>query len=804
MAETKQYNLPILGMTCADCVSTVERNLYRVPGVTHAAVNLSNERAAVDFDPAQADLQAMLARIRRAGYDVATGEALLSVELADASDAARLEAALRKLDGVIEVAANSVSGQARVRYVPTLLNPTDLRAAAKAAGFTPAEAPAENEDAEAAAHARERNKQRGLLLTGLVFTVPLFVISMARDFGLLPMPVAMAPWVDWLMFALATPVQFYVGASFYTSAYKAIRNGSANMDVLVAMGSSVAYFYSLAVMLGALPGHGYFETSATIITLIRAGKYLEANARSRTGDSIRKLISLQPRAARVIRDGQEIEIPSEDVLVGDQVVVRPGEKFAADGVVVEGRSAADESMITGESMPVEKGPGDPVTGATLNKQGRLVFEATKVGRTTTLAQIIKLVENAQLSKPPIQRLGDRISEIFVPAVIVIAAATFLIWYFAFPAASPSDTLTRALINTAAVLLIACPCAMGLATPTAVMVGAGRGAELGVLIKSGEALERASGITMVLLDKTGTLTRGQPAVTDIVVGNFPAGEAELLRLAASVEDASEHPLGEAIVAEANARKLDLERPAAFEALPGRGVVASVGNSEIVIGNLRLATERGIQLDGLTPAVERIQSQGKTPVLMAVDGALSGVFGVADTLKDHAADLVADLHRMGLKVAMITGDNRHVAEAVAAELNLDAVIADVLPQQKAAEVSRLQQQGERVAMVGDGVNDAPALAQADLGIAMGTGTDVAMATAPVVLMTGEVRAIARAIRLSRRTLTTIKQNLFWAFIYNILLIPAAAIGLLSPILAAGAMALSDVFVIGNSLRLRRFGK
>lgn len=802
--NTKQYNLPITGMTCANCVSTVERNIGKVEGVQKVHVNLSNERAAVDFDPATANLAGMLDRIRRAGYDVASGEADLVIKgLSDSNDAARLEKALAALDGVLEASVNIANERARVQYIPTLVSQRELRQAVADSGFDAVDMGGEVEDAERAAREAEMAKQKRLMWTGVFFTLPLFLLSMARDFGLVGMW-AHAPWVNWLFLALATPVQFYVGRSYYISGWKSLRNGSANMDVLVAMGSSAAYFYSIAVLLGLAPGHVYFETSAAIITLIRVGKYLEARAKGQTGAAIRKLMSLKPKQARVIRDGQELEIPSEEVVVGDRVLVRPGEKFPVDGVVLEGRSSADESMITGESMPVEKGPGDDVIGATLNKLGRIVFEATKVGKGTALAQIIRLVEQAQGSKAPIQALGDRVSAIFVPAVIVIAALTFGAWFFlaSTPTAADVTPFTRAMINAVAVLLIACPCAMGLATPTAVMVGTGRGAEMGVLIKSGEALERASGISVVVLDKTGTVTRGQPAVTDIVLSNGAGSENELLRLAASVEEGSEHPLGEAITAEAHKRELALSTPGGFLAEVGRGVSAEVDGQLVQVGNRRWLEESQLALNGLGPRMEALQQEGKTAVFVAVDGEVRGLVGIADTLKDESKAAIQKLHAMGLKVVMLTGDSQLVADAIAGQLGLDDVIAEVLPDQKAAEVRRLQEAGEVVAMVGDGINDAPALAQADLGIAIGTGTDVAMAAAPVVLITGDLLAVPRALALARRTLTTIKQNLFWAFIYNILLIPAAAIGLLSPILAAGAMALSDVFVIGNSLRLRGF--
>jgi Cu+-exporting ATPase len=806
MTATKQYSLPITGMTCANCVSTVERNLGKVEGVTNANVNLTTERAAVDFDPAHATLAGMLERIRRAGYDVATGEADLVLHgLSDPGDAARLEKALLAVDGVLEAQVNVATERARVQYIPTIASQLDLRHAVQAAGFEAAELGGDAEDVERAAREAELAKQKRLVFTGLLFAAPLFFLSMGRDLGLLPAALASAPWLDWLFLALATPVQFYVGASYYVSGTKSLLNGSANMDVLVAMGSSVAYFYSLAVLLGLVPGHLYFETSAVIIALIRVGKYMEARAKGHTGDAIRKLMDLRPQTARVLRDGEAVEIPSADVQVGDLVVVRPGEKFPVDGVVMEGSSSADESMLTGESMPVSKGPGDQVIGATMNRMGRLTFEATKVGKATALAQIVRLVEDAQTTKPKIQQLGDRVSAVFVPAVIAIAAVTFSLWYFvaAPPAAGAEmDLFTRAMINAVAVLLIACPCAMGLATPTAVMVGTGRGAEMGVLLKSGEALESASKISMVLLDKTGTITRGQPAVTDIQLGDGAPDEAEVLRLAASVEEGSEHPLGEAILAEAKSRNLALSKPTGFSAEAGMGVSAEIDGRAILVGNQRWMEDRSVNLNGLAERAGALQQQGKTAVFVALDGEVNALIGIADTLKEHSAEAIRQLHDQGLQVAMLSGDNRVVAEAIAGQLGIDHVVADVLPEQKVAEVRKLQEQGEVVAMVGDGINDAPALAQADLGIAIGTGTDVAMAAAPVVLITGDLRGVARALSLASRTLRTIKENLFWAFIYNILLIPSAAMGFLNPMLAAGAMAMSDVFVIGNSLRLRRF--
>ncbi len=804
---TKQLTLPVTGMTCANCAATIERNLKKLPSAEQVNVNFASERASLTLDPAALSLADVMARIEKAGYGIALAEADIPLRrLSDDTDARRAQAALEKMEGVLTASVSVATEKALVKYIPTLVSQSDLRAALTRAGVDVA-ASADTVDGERQARDHEIAHQRHLLMVGLTLSLPLFVLSMARDFNLLPAFLldlthaghgGMAPavwWFDWLLFALATPVQFYVGAQYYEGAYKALRNGSANMDVLIAMGSSAAYFYSLPVLLGWVNDHHvYFETAAVIITLIVLGKFLEARAKGQASDAIRRLMGLRPKTARLIRAGAPVDVPVDEVQAGDVVQVRPGEKIPVDGVVLEGKSTVDESMLTGESFPVEKSPGAPVTGGTLNKQGAFTFEATRVGKATALAQIIRLVEEAQGSKAPIQKLADQVSAVFVPAVIGIAALTFAGWMLV------EGNLTNALMHTIAVLVIACPCALGLATPTAIMVGTGRGAEMGILFKSSEALQKLGQVRTVVLDKTGTITKGRPTVTDVTLVDNTWTEDHLLRVAAAVESLSEHPLAEAVTAAATERGLDPMPVAGFVSVPGQGVRAEVAGQTLLIGNTRLLEGAGVAVDALRPAQTRLQAEAKTPLLVAANGQAVGVIGVADSLKDGSPEAIAELRAAGLHVVMLTGDNAATAEAIGRAVNVNQVIAEVLPGDKAAHVKRLQTATNPVAMVGDGVNDAPALAQADVGLAIGTGTDVALAAAPVTLMSGDLRGVARAMALSKRTMTTIKQNLFWAFIYNILLIPVAALGWLVPVFAALAMAFSSVFVVSNSLRLR----
>ncbi len=808
MPTQTRLTLPVTGMTCANCALTIERSLKKAEGVAEAVVNFATEEAAVVFDPALIHPAELVERVREAGYDVVTARVELPITgMTCANCALTVERTLNRLPGVVQATVNFATERAAVEYVPGVATVAGMVRAVEEAGYGVIQAatPEEMEDVEEKARQAEIADQTRKFWVGVLFSLPLFILSMARDLGLLG-AWSHGPWLNWFFLALATPVQFYTGWDYYVGAYYALRNRTANMDTLVAMGSSVAYFYSLAVLLFPAAGHHvYFETSAVIVTLIKLGKLLEARAKGQTGAAIRKLMGLAPKTARVVRDGVEMDVPVGQVRVGDLVVVRPGERIPVDGVVVEGRSSVDESMLTGEPMPVDKGPGDRVIGATVNRQGLLRFEATRVGAETALAQIIRLVREAQGSKAPIQRLADRVAGVFVPVVIGVALLTFAVWW------GVGGDFTAAMIRLVAVLVIACPCALGLATPTAIMVGTGRGAEMGILFKNSAALETAHRLEVVVLDKTGTLTKGRPEVTDVVVSD--AGHPEtLLRWAASAERGSEHPLGEAVVAEAEARAVPLADPEEFEAIPGRGVRATVEGRRVLVGKPEWVEGEGVGLDGLVGEVERLRGLARTVVAVAVDGEAAGLLGIADALKEGSVEAVAELHRLGLEVVMLTGDNRRTAEAIARQVGIDRVVAGVLPADKAEEVGRLQEGGRLVAMVGDGINDAPALARADVGIALGTGTDVAMETADVTLMRGDLRSVPRALALSRATMRVIKQNLFWAFFYNVILIPVAAgvlypfpvvpeiLRQLHPVLAAFAMATSSVTVVTNSLRLR----
>jgi len=797
--------LPITGMTCANCVATVERNVKKLDGVDEAVVNLVTEKATIGYDEKTLSIEKIIERIQRAGYGVSEVETVFVVpQLSDNADALRIEKSLMQLEGVRKVSANVGLTRVSVTHISTMISASELTSRIGSLGFKVMPLEDEEGDEETRARQKETNHQRKLLIVGIILTVPIFLLSMGRDLGLLPHAIADSSWLNYLLLVLATPVQFYVGGQYYVGAYKALRNGSANMDVLIALGSTVAYVYSIPIIFGLIPGHPYLETAAVIITLVRLGKFLETRAKGNTSEAIKKLKALKVKFARVIRDGKDVEIPLQDVVVGDILLIRPGEKIPIDGVIIEGATQVDESMISGESLPIEKTTGDEVVGSTLNKFGLLKVKVLRVGKDTLLSQIIHLVEKAQETKAPIQKLADQISAVFVPIVIGIATLTFLAWLLLDPAAGHmggTTGVTRALINMVAVLVIACPCAMGLATPTAIMVGTGRGAEAGILFRSSEALERAGKTDTVVLDKTGTITKGRPEVTDVHSAKSSIDSDELVRIAASVERGSEHPLGEAIMAEAGNRGLTLSEPTRFAAIPGKGVRAVVEDRQVLLGTANYLQEEGVNLETVLAMAEAIQNQGKTVMYTAVDGDLAGIIAVADTIKESSRAAIEMLKESGLDVIMLTGDNPQTARAIAEKAGIEKVIAGVLPDMKNAEIVKLQTAGKIVTMVGDGINDAPALAQADLGIAIGTGTDVAMAAAPVTLIGGDLLGVSKAITLSRRVLRTIRQNLFWAFIYNVILIPVAALGFLNPMLAAGAMAFSSVFVVTNSLRLKR---
>jgi Cu+-exporting ATPase len=864
-AETQPAGVrfPVEGMTCASCVNRIERYLRKIDGVIEANVNLATETASVRYDPARVDLDRLRSAVEAAGYEARIDKAELAGEngsrtiaigvqardgalagprtlaldidgMTCASCVNRIERYLRKIDGVVEANVNLATERASVVARPDV-TVDQLISAVEAAGYearllvdeTPAPAHPTLRFAEPHAEHREGAREadtsyqqrhladtRRRLIVAAVLTIPILG-------GLASMTVA--PFLPaflndpWLQLALATPVQFYAGWPFYKGAWKVLRHGASDMNTLIAVGTSAAFFYSLAAILfpSFFQAAGiatedqvplYFDTAAVIVTLILLGRFLEARARSHTSDAIRRLLGLQPRTARVVRDGREADIPIEDVVPGDLVVVRPAEKVPVDGVVRSGRSAVDESMITGEPIPVTKDAGDEVVGGTLNTSSSFRFQATSVGRDTVLARIVRLVQEAQGSKAPIQRLADLVTGYFVPAVLAIAALTFAAWFVL----GPAPAFNLALLNTVAVLIIACPCALGLATPTSIMVGTGKGAENGVLFRSAEALERLQEVRTVVLDKTGTLTEGKPRVTDVFTGPAARDEDELLRVVAAAEVGSEHPLGEAIVHYVRGeRGIELPEAVEFEAVFGQGIGATVDRTAVLVGRPAFLEERGIHSQALAGRVEELAAVGKTPIMVAFDGRPAGVIAIADTLKPGSVEAVAALHRMGLEVVMLTGDNQTTARAIARQAGVDRVLADVRPDEKAAQVRKLQAEGKTVAMVGDGINDAPALAQADVGIAIGTGTDVAIESATVTLMSGDLRALVTAFSLSRATMRNIRQNLFWAFAYNVALIPLAA-GLfypftgilLDPILAAAAMALSSVTVVSNALRLRRF--
>ena len=812
--SSKEITLPVTGMTCAMCQKNVERSLKRAEGVAEASVNLATEKAHVHYDSDMLKASDLVAQVERAGYGVAAAAIDLPITgMTCAMCEKNVARALSKSDGVISASVNLASEKASVRYLPGATGRHELADAVERAGYgvidtSQAHAP---EDHQAKARQAEIDRQARLVKVGAAFTIPLTILSMARHF-LHQVPFLLDNFAFladdiWLFIfgALATPVMLLLGAQYLSGGSRSMRHGHANMDVLVAMGSIAAYVYGIIVLLGIVFGFSdvvgksdYFESTAVILTLVTLGKLLEARAKGRTSAAIKRLMSLAPTTATLIGNGKEKSIPIDEVASGDLLLVKPGERIPVDAIVIEGRSAVDESMLTGESLPVDKAIGEEVFGGTINQQGRLVIEAQRVGRDTVLAQIIRLVEQAQGSKAPIQAIADRVSSYFVPLVLVLAIVTLAGWLTIGGADLPT-----AILNMIAVLVIACPCALGLATPTAIMVGSGRGAEAGILFRSSEALERAGKTTAILLDKTGTVTSGQPTVSEVIAA--PGSDAAtVLRYSASVEAVSEHPLALAVLNEAKAQGIAPLPLEDFEAIPGRGISAAIDGADILVGSPRFISERDIDISPLAADIARAQNQGQTVVLLTIDETLAGAIAIGDTVKPSSKAVVKALRDRGLDIALVTGDNRQTAEAIASEVGVERVMAEVLPADKAGAVKQLQSEGAVVAMVGDGINDAPALAQADIGFAIGGGTDIAIEAGDITLVGGDLKALVGALELSKATLRTIHQNLFWAFIYNIVLIPVAMLGGLIPMFAAAAMAFSSVFVVSNSLRLRGRGK
>lgn len=797
--NVKEASLQITGMTCAACATRIEKGLNKMAGVEQASVNLALEKSTIKYDPTKLSEADFEKKIEALGYGVVKQKAEFEITgMTCAACATRIEKGLNKMDGVASASVNLALEKATIEFNPSEVTVADVIAKVEKLGYG---AHQKQEDQEQADHREKhiKDQQRKFIISAIL-SLPL-LWTMVGHFSFtsfLYVPdFLMNPWIQLI---LATPVQFIIGKQFYVGAYKALRNGSANMDVLVVMGTSAAYFYSLyqaIITAGSHHGpHLYFETSAVLITLILLGKLFEAKAKGRSSEAIKKLMGLQAKTAIVVRDGVEKEIPLEEVVIGDMILVKPGEKIPVDGEVVEGITAVDESMLTGESLPVDKKAGDLLYGSTINKNGFIKMTATKVGRDTALAQIIKVVEDAQGSKAPIQRLADQISGIFVPIVVGIAVITFLVWIIW---VKPGE-FTPALEVLIAVLVIACPCALGLATPTSIMAGSGRAAEFGILFKGGEHLEQTQGIDTVVVDKTGTVTHGKPVLTDVYVADGQ-DEEKFLSLIGAAEKQSEHPLAQAIVQGIQDKGIELGSIQFFEAIPGYGVQATISGQGVIIGTRKLMLQYGIDITSVLPAMEELEKDGKTAMLAGINGQYAGMVAVADTIKDTSKEAVRRLQEMGINVIMMTGDNERTAQAIGKEVGVDAVIAEVLPEGKADEVKKLQQQGKKVAMVGDGINDAPALATADIGMAIGTGTDVAMEAADITLIRGDLNSIADAILMSRKTMRNIKQNLFWAFAYNIIGIPIAAAGFLAPWVAGAAMAFSSVSVVLNALRLQR---
>ncbi len=787
--STEKLTVDVVGMTCAACSARIEKSLNKLEGVTSANVNLLANKATVEFDSAATNKDMIVKTIEKTGYEVPLARETLLVEgMTCAACSARVEKMLGKVEGVVKVNVNLSTNKAIVDFPSGVVETSALIAAVEKAGYKAQVQRESDVDKEKQMREKEIKSLKTSFIISLILTAPLVAAMFFHMAG--QTNILTNGYFQW---ALATPVQFIIGYRFYRGAYHSVRGGGANMDVLIVLGTSAAYFYSIYNLINMVHEY-YFEASAVIITLIVLGKLFEAIAKGKTSEAIKKLMGLQPKTARVIRNDTEMDIDIDDLLVGDIIVVRPGEKVPVDGIIVEGSSALDESMITGESIPVDKKEGDQVIGATINKFGAFKFKATKIGKDTVLSQIIRLVEDAQGSKAPVQKLADKISGIFVPTVLVIALVTFLIFYFL-------GDFNTGLINAVAILVIACPCALGLATPTAIMVGTGKGAENGILIKSGEHLEMAHKMDAIIFDKTGTITKGEPEVTDVeAVNGFD--ENELLRIAGSVEKTSEHPLGQAIVGYAESQLVMLKDADSFAAVPGKGLRAKFEGRDVLIGNRKLMNEGSIDLTGMEDEISSLEEQGKTAMIVSVDGKLAGIIAVADQIKNTSLTAIKELQDMGLQVYMITGDNERTAKAIASQVGIGNVVADVLPEHKASKVEELKGQGKHVGMVGDGINDAPALAAADVGFAIGTGTDVAMEAADITLMRGDLSGVVTAIRLSHRTMKTIKQNLFWAFFYNSVGIPFAALGFLNPMIAGAAMAFSSVSVVTNSLRLRNF--